>query len=361
MFSYTGTLDLNKAEALFYILGTKGDWSLADKQIDRVAKTITFKDIDLSHGDATIMLESKDAAGNTLRLVQQISGPFTTFTAKAADDGIVLRANKDGNVYLVDGDDVVQVATGAKSGGALAGVDVKLGVQQTAVQGILGVGPSATVHSDHAGITYGLGTDGADTLAGNYVWAYDGDDTIQAVGSAANDASHQLSVVYGGKGADTIAAGAGGSWFLYRSAEESTVVADDMAAHGFDTVVFGTGATDVAHTQVFDFAVQLDGIYMPIASEKSLTGTETGNELLALLNAALVQKSTITFPGHGKVSGTFIDFAVAGGGHENFLVVDADGNGTIDGADYVIKLIGTIDAAGSVYIDKTGTISFHSA
>jgi hypothetical protein len=61
------------------------------------------------------------------------------------------------------------------------------------------------------------------------------------------------------------------------------------------------------------------------------------------------------------VSGTFIDFSTVAGEHANFLVIDANGDGTITDNDYVVKIVGAIDAEHSVYFDKTGTISFISA
>ena len=75
VFSYTGTIDLTKGEALFYRINSN-DWSRADNTIiDSVNKTVTFKDVDTSHGPVQIVLQTKDTAGNVLDLNVTVDGP----------------------------------------------------------------------------------------------------------------------------------------------------------------------------------------------------------------------------------------------------------------------------------------------
>lgn len=362
VFGYTGTME--SSDGIFYQIG-KAKWVLADATVlDTTNKTLTLKDVDLSKGDVEIHIDAKDAAGNLTQLVQKIEGQYASFTATTTDAGIVLQADKDSHVYLVDGDQASLVHTDAVGGGVAKGVETTIGVQEHALQGILGVGvgASATLHNDQAGIAYGLGSGEGDLLGGNYVWGYDGDDVIFAVGTADNAFGHIGSSIVGGKGSDTVHALVGGSRFVFGSPEESTIVASNEGqAHGFDTVIFNTGTPNVAHTQLFDFAVKLDGTYMPISATTLLTGDETGNALLALINGALHKDDRSLFPANGKVSGTFIDFSTVAGEHANFLVIDANGDGMITDNDYVVKIIGSIDAEHSVYFDKTGTISFMSA
>jgi hypothetical protein len=271
----------------------------------------------------------------------KIDGPYVEYSAQATDAGISVSSAEADHVYL----GAVQV------GEAVAGTAI-IGAQATAAQGVLGVGPGADVHTDN-GVVYGLGTGGADTLAGQYVWGYDGDDQITALGTADNTAFHTTSAVYGGAGADTIAATAGGSTFVYRAAQESTVAAGDQQAHGFDTITVNTSSatTGLPHSQVFDFGVALGAIYH-FTGTGTLTGSETGNELLALLNGAT------HFAGKGKPEAAVIGFDDA---HVNYLAVDTNGDGTIGTADYVVKLVGTIDAADMVFQAGTGVITLPTA
>ena len=89
VFSYTGAIDLTKGEALFYRINSN-DWSRADGTIiDNVNKTITFKDVDTTHGPVQIALETKDAAGNVLDLNVTVDGPKDT-TPPPAPTGLKL-------------------------------------------------------------------------------------------------------------------------------------------------------------------------------------------------------------------------------------------------------------------------------
>lgn len=347
VFSYTGTLDLDNAEALFYLVGNAVNWSRADNTVlDTVNKTLTLKGIDLSKGDVQIHLEAKDAANNITHLDQTISGPYTTFTATASDKGIVLNADKAGKVFLTDGSAPVQVQTDATDGGILAKTSTTAGIQTTAVHGLLGVGPNPELHYDHAGVSYALGTTGADTLSGQYVWGYDGDDTIVALGTAAN-VQNQVSMIYGGNGADTIEAKLGNSTFVYRGAAESHIVDGTVgAAHGFDTITVNDQGP-LTHAQVFDFGVKISGFYTPSITA---SGNETGNELLALINDMFHPQAQL-------IEAAYVN----AGANLNYLVVDADGNGTIDGQDFIVKIVGAVDLAHSTNDGTTGFMTLMSA
>jgi hypothetical protein len=344
--SYTGTLDANAGEALFYRIGANGTWTRADSdtQIDTTTKTVTIKDIDLSKGDVTVSLQSTDVAGNHVSLDVPISGPYTTFTATASDTGFTVHADKTAHFYLTDGD-----APAKDIGNTGADTDLALGIQTTAAQGILGAGPSATVHSDHAGIAYALGTSDGDTLTGQYVWGYGGDDHIVALGTTTNNDVINSSSIYGGAGADTILATTGNSTFVYRAVTESAIVDGATgAAHGFDTITVGSGNT-FAHSQIFDFGVKIGGFVN--VSITGYTADTTSDALLALMNTQLQPNL------HGVTNAAYVNAAA----DVNFLVVDADANGTIDGSDFIVKIVGSIDVTGATFVGGTGHMTLATA
>lgn len=343
VFSYTGTLDINNGDAFFYTVNG-GDWIRADAtMIDTVNKTVTIADVDLSTKDATIVIQTVDAAGNKLDLTQTIDGPATTFKGSTAAAGFILKAADNDHIFLTDGATVTEVFT-TTGGSAIANTNVVIGAQAAVAEGIIGVGPSAEVHSNGNASFYGLGTNGDDVVKGQYVWGFDGDDTITALGTSTNAAGNISSIVYGGNGADKIDATAGGSEFVYSAAQESNIVADDTVAHGFDTITVNTTSdtSAITHNQIFNFSNNLDG-FSAIVSGSTLTGSETGNELLAMINTAVGPN----LQHNGTIEAEFVTFHVQGAADVNFLVEDANGDGLINGSDFVIKIVGTIDVEHS--------------
>jgi hypothetical protein len=345
VFAYTGTIDAGATVGVQ--VGNGGFVTATGATIDATAKTITLHDFDLSGADPAVTLSVTSLGGlATYTTPVTIDGPFVAYTAQATDAGISLTSTQAGHVYLTDGSNAsVQI------GEATVGT-ATFGVQTTAVQGTLGVGPGTTVHTDN-GITYALGTAGADTLTGQNVWGYDGDDHITALGTADNRENNITSAIYGGNGADTIDATAGSSTFVYRAVQESTIVADGQAAHGFDVINVGTGST-ASHMQVLDFGVKIDGFYTE-SGHATLTGTETGTDLLAMINGA------VHFQGAGKPEAAYVDFSGTGTPGVHFLVVDVDGNGKIDAADYAVKIVGTLDLTNSFVTAETGHLLLTTA
>jgi len=338
VFGYTGTVDAGAAVSVQY--GAGGFVNAGNATIDTAAKTVTLHDVDLTTTDPYVMIGVTSLGGlSTYSQSVKIDGPWVDYSAQSTDAGISVSASEANHVYL----GATQV------GEALAGTAL-IGVQTTAAQGVLGVGPSASVHTNN-GIFYGLGTAGADTLAGQYVWGYDGDDHIAALGTEDHSDFHTTSAIHGGAGADTISATSGGSTFVYRAVSESTVVAGDSPASGFDTIaVNATGSA--THNQVFDFgAAKVDGFYT-LASGTTLAGTETGTQLLALINTAVGHNFHV-----GTVEAAYIGF----GANVNFLVVDANADGAIGNADYVVKIVGSVDVANSYVNGSNGHMTLLTA
>jgi hypothetical protein len=349
VFSYTGTIDAGDSFDYTRALMADGStvWIKIDAaQIDTVHKTITIPGFDLSSADAFITLRGSDVAGSTLYQAS-IDGPTTThFTqTSAAGLNVMLSGQPTAHLYLTDGSNApVQVKTLDASGDLVSSQNgTMIGAQTAAVKGLLGVGSDAAVLTvnDKAAI-YAFGTVGGDTLSGNDVWGFGGNDTITATGSAAYNSAW----IAGGAGADVIHTETSSSQLMYASSAESSLTADEAVAHGFDTVYIGNGAA-TQFTEVLNLEdIKLGDFYKQVGAA-SLSGTETGNALLALLDTAVGGsfKTGLTLSQAALVS-----FGSDGSGHDvNFLVVDADKDGHITSADYVVKIVGSVGFASISY------------
>lgn len=235
----------------------------------------------------------------------------------------------------------VKLPTLDASGGLVGnGEWIGVGVQATAIQGVLGAGNDASTLTVNDKGTYALGTAGGDTLSGNYVWSFGGGDTITATGSA----TYNSAVIAGGEGADTIHAETSSSKLMYQGSTDSFLAADDAVAHGFDTVYLSNGAS-TAFTETFSFAGLKFGDLYNVTSASGFTGTESGNALTATLNAAV----GTSFKTGGDVQLALVNFGKDSNGHAvHFLAIDANKNGHVDSADIVIEIVGSIDS-GSFY------------
>jgi hypothetical protein len=353
------TTTLPKADVVFSFIGTLDSGAFAEYSFDGItwlegdglttdaaAGTITIHDVDLSGAAPSIQVRVTDLAGNVnLTESGKIQSSYTQYFAKAADGGIFLNSKQDGHIYLTDsGQASVRILSSDSSGDAVANKSMTIGVQETGVSGVIGVGPSADSHiDDHA--VYGLGSNGSDTLHGHYAWGYDGDDDITALGNEAT--------VVGGAGADAIHVTAAAPKLVIHGASESSIVADGTAAHGFDTVYVNLTNLSMPRTTLsFMFDTTIQDAYDAVTAS-SYTGAETGTELLALLNGAAA--GSFRASGHAEAT------VVKTGSEVSFLVVDTNGDATIDAADYVVKIVGSID--GSVtpmgpYVYLTAPVHF---
>jgi hypothetical protein len=348
VFSYTGTIDAG--DTFDYTPDFTGDatstWIKIDStQIDTVNKTITIRDFDLSSADAFLTLRGADLAGN-IHYQASIDGPYTSYFTQTSAAGLKFLLNgQPAHLYLTDGSNPpVQVKTLDASGDLVSGQNgTMIGAQSAAVKGVLGVGSDAAVQTvnDKAAI-YAFGTTAGDTLSGNDVWGFGGNDTITATGSD----KYNSAWISGGAGADVIHTETSSSQLMYASSAESSLVADEAVAHGFDTVYISNGAatqfTDVLNLE----DIKLGDFYKPVGAA-SFSGSETGNALLALLNTAV---GTSFKTGLALSQAALVSFGNDTSGHNvNFLVVDADKDGHVTSADYVIKIVGSIGMASVTY------------
>jgi hypothetical protein len=357
VFSYTGTINAGDTFDYTPMLMNDGStvWTKIDaSMIDTVNKTITLHNFDLSTGDVFLTLRGSDAAGS-ITYQASIDGPYTSYftSYSAAGLKVLLSAQSTAHLYLTDGTNPsVQVKTLDANGDLNSSEQgTMIGEQSTAIQGVLGAGNDAnhlTAAEQGSGKTYAFGTTGGDTLNGTHVWGFGGDDTINVTGTTA----YHSNVVSGGAGADLIHTETASSSLLYQGSQDSFVVSDSTPAQGFDTVYLSTGAaSSFTDTLVFE-GLALGSYYHLSAS--ALNGTETGNELLAAINVAVASSFKT---GESASQLAMIAFGTDGGGNKvNFLAVDADKDGVITSADYVVKIVGTIDTSGIYTSDGTGAI-----
>jgi hypothetical protein len=359
VFSYTGAIEAGDTleYTLDYTFDNAGNdvsvWTKIDStMIDAAAKTVTFHNFDLSSADAYITIRGADLAGAHPYYQQQLDGPVTSYFTQYAAGApkFILSGQYTADLYLTDGGNApVKLPTLDASGGLVGdGSWIAVGPQATAMQGVLGAGNDATVLTVKDTGTYAFGTTGADTLSGNYVWGFGGDDTITATGTTA----YNSAVISGGTGADTIHTETSSSQLLYQGSQDSFLANDGASAHGFDTVYLSAGAV-----APFTDSLILEGLalgdYYTVAGG-SLDGSETGSALLARMNTAVTGsfKTGLT-----TAQVALIDFGTDGGGHAvSFLAVDADKDGHITDADYVIKIVGAIDSSGVYTSNGNGGI-----
>jgi len=344
VFSYTGTVE--SGDTLEYTLDFMGNdnstWTKIDSaSIDTTAKTITLHNFDLSTADAFITIHGTDLAGANALYQQVLDGPFTSYFTQYSASGpqFELSGQTTANLYLTDGSNApVKLPTLDASGGLVANSTfIAVGAQATAMQGVLGVGNDPAVLTVNDKGTYALGTTGADTLSGNYVWGFGGDDTITATGSA----TYNSAVIAGGEGADTIHTETSSTQLMYQGSADSFLAADDAVAHGFDTVYL-SNSSSAKFTDTLRFAgLKFGDLYNPKAAA-NFSGNETGNALLAALNTAIGS----SFKTGGDVQLALVNFGVDGNGHAvNFLAIDTDKDGHIGSADIVIEIVGSIGSS----------------
>jgi hypothetical protein len=355
VFSYKGTI--NDGDSFDYTPMYMGDdestWTKIDSSmIDTVNKTITIHDFDLSAGDVFMTLRGANLAGNT-HYQASIDGPYTSYFTQTSTAGlnVLLSAQYTAHLYLTDGNKApVQVKTLDASGDLVNGQGgTNIGVQATAIQGVLGVGNDAGHQTIKGGVTYGFGTNGGDTLSGNFVWGYDGDDTI----TVSANTVYQNVVVAGGAGADQIHMETASGQLLYKGAQDSSVVADASPAHGFDTVYVSNGAESSFQVDLkIDLVggLKLGDYYKATAAP--LTGNETGTALLAALDKA----GSTFFKTGGDLQLALVDFGTDSHGHNvHFLAIDTDKDGHIGAGDFVVEIVGSI---GTSVFSPSGVVAF---
>jgi hypothetical protein len=344
VFSYTGTV--SSTDTLKYSIDF-GSWIKIDSSmIDTATKTITLHDIDLSAKDPYITIWGESLAGPLNSYQVTIDGPYTSYSTQYKGDGLqVMLHSPSAHLYLTDsGNAPVQLHSTNASGDLVPGQWVTVGVQSTVMQGLLGAGSDTETQTFNTQAKYVFGTTANDTLNGDNVWGFDGDDDITVIGK---------STVSGGTGADTIHIGTASTQLLYAASAESSVVAGSGVAHGFDTIYLSQtthglfdGTLTFANTVLGDFysraGVQLDA-------------GASGDELLAMMNTAVKNEFKPDVAGQVALISAGVD---AGGIAVNFLAVDTDKDGVITGADYVVKIVGAIDSSWIYTSQGNGSFTF---
>jgi len=216
-------------EEVFVQWRFKGDEAWADVKVDSKGG-FTLQDIDLSEADQTVQVRVIDAAGNVGSHDEwTIDGPVgLELQVMPSITGVRIASPVDGKAQL-DGKTVVTTDPGFD---LVAGIEAELREQFTIATGTLAVAPAAGGDAlvDALGLTYTLGTAAGETLSGNYVWGFGGNDKI--TGTAGDD------FLMGGDGSDFIVSN-GGSDSIAGGAG-----ADFISIGGDDTVHLGYMGND---------------------------------------------------------------------------------------------------------------------
>lgn len=356
--NYTGTIADGDSFVYtpMFMGNEESTWTRIDSSmIDTVHKTITIKDFDLSSSDVFFTLRGTSLAGDTYYQAS-IDGPVTKYFTDEVATGlnVLLSGQFTAHGYLTDGDRApVELVTQDESGALVSGQSGTLiGAQSSVVRGVFGAGNDAQHLSVNGASVYAFGTTAGDTLSGNFVWGFDGDDTITATG----DASYNSSILSGGQGADVIHTETSASKLLYKTSQDSFIAADGVRAHGFDTVyVSNPTVGNLAHYLSFE-GLQVGEVVK--VSGAHLEGNETGTALLAAMNTAVAA----SFKAGMAAQIAFIDFGLDSDGRAvHFMAVDADKDGVIGSADFAIKIVGAIDANGAGVVNGDGLVTLHTA
>ena len=337
VFAYTG--ELAQDDQVWAKLGDGAGVRLG--VIDTAARTITLHDVDVA-ADPLIQVQAIDGAGYASNVARiSIDGadgaPLTT---RATPDGLLVTSQVAGQLFAQDknGNETgLQIVGGGGSIGA--GQTVLVGAQvSTTFPGTVLVRTADGVVRDGGGRMYGFDTDrgvGYSHATPNTTYfGFKGDDWI--AGSA------QVETMYGGEGNNTLTGGAGADRLDVSQGSNTLRYLDaDTMASGIDVVAFAPNAGDNPLAQRFDFAsvplalYQANGVANPADLSESA--------LLAALNAVYRDEA-----GDAGAAAIVVHFLNG----DSYLAADT-GDGVLDTADYVVKLVGAIPNAS---LDGTAVV-----
>jgi Ca2+-binding RTX toxin-like protein len=299
----------NGSDTLVFTYVPRSGESTADLAIaDQGALSGSIKD---GHG---IELPAEDLAGQNPAGVLAVD-PFTVSVSFYDQHGVSVTNNKDGDIYVVGANGVqTRIFDGAENGPnkvVINQVDAGVGPLSGTILVKMDSGATAI---DPKGTVVTLGTAADEQLAGQHVWAGDGNDVVNGTsgddtlfGNAGDDTINGgagFDVIYGGAGHDTINAGAGddfvvgngdGDWIDLGSDNESDLVEEAPAqasatpfVDGGSTVnidkITGIGASDVIDTAHMFVALQMRTSYLTGDAEDDFAivrGSDAGGVFVA--------------------------------------------------------------------------------
>jgi len=242
--NYDGNLD--PSASIEWRVGT-GSWTaVSANDVDPNTKMVVINGLNLSQDDQLIEVRLVDPSGNATGSISKfIDGPVSLqATATQAYEGISLNSTVAGKIYLVDPVSHAEVAVQASGGGDAIKGTVSIGQQTTAVSGTVKVVSQHGASVSASDKVFGLGTGSDDDVSGQYVWAFDGNDTVRGtsgndylVGGSGND------TLFGGDGDDTLAGesgadvlvgGRGKDVFVFKALADSLEPVNGAA--GFDVI-----------------------------------------------------------------------------------------------------------------------------
>lgn len=250
------------ASALFAIDGPLGDgiiqyrlagsnaWTVLDSDlIDRDGAFI-IADIDLALADQTIEVRLIDAAGNIGASIEQlIDGPASdeppAFGVTPGLDGPVVSSNFAGEMSMFDGKDHTPVFSVDNSTRSNIGSTL-LGAQAQVVQGTFSLLPdSGPAPEDNGTFAFALGSIKGDTISGQAVWGFDGDDIITSTSNSNQGEGSVGSYLFGGAGNDVLTGGEGFDVIVGGEGADMINLAEQVSEDDILFILSGDTATGI--------------------------------------------------------------------------------------------------------------------
>ncbi len=351
-FTYMGALD---ASATLQWRLANGTWATVGADaIDGATGTVTVGPVNLGNGAQVVELRQVDLAGNENFVSQRVEGPPVKppVTTTYDFDGVHVQLAQPGGVMFGHVPNAFLAMGNTDANGKLLLGQKWDNAIFTDGRGMVAIGSPNAPTLDSSGRVYVLGSPSNQTLTGQYVWGFDGNDTL--TGTNANDflvGGNGDDTITGGLGADIISGGSGTNTYRYAmnpdgSTLDSFVQGDGGAPANHDQVHVGAGSMD---------RIALDGHAFTVWSQAltiSAAAAATGAGLLGQLSTAFEQGvfGSGMALGMGDIGAVLFTFS----DNRQFFVADLNGDNLITERDLVIEIIGSSPITG---LDVSGNMA----
>ncbi|BDT60878.1 hypothetical protein MasN3_43720 [Massilia varians] len=351
-FTYTGALDAN---ATLQWRLANGTWATVGADaIDGATGTVTVGPVNLGNGAQVVELRQVDLAGNENFVSQRVEGPPVKPPVTTTYDfnGVHVQLATPGSVMFGHVPSAFHGMGNTDANGKLFLGEKWNDTIFTDGRGMVAIGSVGAPIFDSSGRTYVLGSSSNQTLVGQYVWGFGGNDTL--TGTSANDflsGGAGDDTITGGLGADIISGGTGMNTYRYAmnpdgSTRDSFVQADGGAPANHDKVHVSAGSMD---------RIALDGHAFTVWSQAltiSAAVAATGAGLLGQLSTAF--EHGVFGPGMAVGEGDIGAMLFTFSDNRQFFVADLNGDALITERDLVIEIIGSSPMTG---LDVSGTMA----
>ena len=275
-FTYSGALD---ADATLQWRLANGTWATVGADaIDSATHTVTVGPVNLGNGAQVVELRQVDLAGNENFVSQRVEGsPVKPPVATTYDvDGVHVELAQPGPVMFGHVPNAFLGIGNTDSNGKLLLGEKWDNSIFTDGRGMVAIGSPNAPILDSSGRTYVLGSASGQTLTGQYVWGFGGNDTL--IGTASDD------FLVGGTGADRYLLYAGGNDTIAigkgDTAANVVVNGNTVDTSLMDVIITASAGDVIKIGQVFTAAPVVQTSFLADASLNHyavVAGNTTGN------------------------------------------------------------------------------------